>query len=212
MNKAVYVGGFANGRSTAEFVGESMIDFFNLEDVDVFTFSDAMNNPDQVRRAVVGRDVVAHSAGFMALKGTIPSLIFAYSPPVPTTRRRLLAKTLPKAINMTRQSKTIDKIPLSSVAQYNASAGAELAAHPVANFKPFLNGEISRYNSIEMGAAAVKAGIRTALLFSTNDEYFRPTLEQVEYAENHEVVVGDVEGVHDQLVLAPARTLHKTLG
>jgi hypothetical protein len=212
MNRAVYVGGFLNGRATAEFVGESMIDFFNLEDVDVFTYSDAKKNPDQIRKAVVGRDVVTQSAGYTALKDTIPSIVYAFSPPVPTTRRHLVAKTLPKAVNMTRQSKTIDKIPLRNVAHFNAGAGAEFVVHPVANFKPFLNGEISRYNSIEMGAAAVKAGIRTELVFSTNDEYFRPTFEQLEYAEANGVVVGEVEGVHDQLVLAPARTLHKTLG
>jgi hypothetical protein len=49
MSRALYVGGFGNGQSSVERVASALGDYF--DDIDAFTFSQAMSQPDTIRRA-----------------------------------------------------------------------------------------------------------------------------------------------------------------
>lgn len=56
MSRVVYIGGFGNGKKSAEGVAEALAAYY--DDVDPFTFSRAMDSQDTVRRAVKGADVI----------------------------------------------------------------------------------------------------------------------------------------------------------
>jgi hypothetical protein len=209
MGRAVYIGGFGNGKSCAEYVASALDRYY--EDVDLFTFSEAMASPDDVRKAVHGVNVVTHSAGMLAVKGTRPNRIDAFSPPLPTTIPRLLARTGLKTVRMHTPGiglRSVGDIP--AVNRYDRSVTAELLTHPEGNFGRL--GAISQFDAVRTAISAQESGIRTSLTYTTGDEYYHLSEEGGIAATIAGVsLVTTLSGVHDELVLRPAETLEKAM-
>lgn len=205
MARAVYVGGFGNGKKCAERVGEAMGKYY--EDIDSFTFSDAMDNPDRLRRAVEKTDVYTHSAGMLAIQGMNPTKVAAFNAPHGgSTRLGLVTRTGLKTIRMHTPGvgiKTAEDI--SAIATYDASATAELAVHPIANLKHL--GAIAAFDSLQAAKAAADQQIHVDLIHTTGDEYFRWSEGRKEQVAAAAVSALELEGVHDEIVLRPAAVL-----
>ncbi len=208
MNRAVYIGGFANGRSLATSVGEALS--VRHDDVDVFTFSDAMKRPEQIRKAARGVHTYTHSAGFLAIQAAHPKEIHAFNPPLPTSRTRLLARTAVKSANMHMPGRGIHSVEdIAAVGRFDRSATAELVAHPVANLRPFANKLISKFNAIDT-AAYYRGVLETpvTLITTDHDDYFMYGPYEITDAMMMRVPLVWLPGEHDELPLRPSQTLH----
>lgn len=202
-NRAVYVGGFGNGKRLGRGVAEVLDRQY--EDVESHTFSWAMINPAQMRAIMDGADVFTHSAGFMAIPDRArPRHIEAFSPPLPSKKRKLIGRTALKSYNMHAAIETFDDA--QAVARYNLSSMAELAVRPIRNLA-HLNA-ISEFDLVGVVGAMNEDGIGVSLTYPDSDEYFQPsnytyrTLEAFDGTD-----IRTIPGVHDQLVLRPHATL-----
>jgi hypothetical protein len=173
MSRAVYVGGFGNGRRSAEGVGGALTPYY--EEVDVFTFSEASGDSAKIERATRGVDTYTHSAGLMSLRsGVRPAEVHAFGAPLPTGRAKLLAGTVVKTVAMNVPGVGIhDLSDVTSAIRYGVSSLAEIAVHPVANLRPFINGSISRFDAVTAATESQSAGIPTWLTYMDDDEYFQ---------------------------------------
>lgn len=207
MSRAVYIGGFGNGESSAESVAKGVLRERNHEEVDYFTFAQAMHSPETIHRAVKGVDVVTHSAGILALPGSEPRSIESFGAPLLTSVRRLMGRTGFKTIRMHTPGIGVRSAgDILAVARYDRSATAELAAHPLRNLKHL--GRIAQTDSVRIGAIARNKGIPTRMGWTEGDEYFQPTLRSFDLAKQHGVDLAVVpDGVHDELVLRPVQAL-----
>jgi hypothetical protein len=202
-NRSVYIGGFGNGKKLAEGVGEALSP--DNRDVDVFTFSQAMDDPGQILRAIKGAKVFTHSAGINTIKDSSPSEIIAVAPPLPSSQKGLVLRAGVKSARMIGHGLS-GKEAFSTVNSYNASSVGELMRHPVGNLKHLK--EIANTNSITLAASAEAVGIPTQLFFMDRDDFgFIPNTEQQIFAKTLGIQLNMIEGRHDQLPLYPTQTL-----
>ena len=205
--RVVYIGGFGNGRSSAEQVASALQEYY--DDVDVFTFSEAISRPNTVARAVESVDTITHSAGMLALAGTVPERISAFGAPLPTAKALLVARTVLKTVRMHTPGIGIQRVQdITAIAGYDASAAGELVAHPGRNLGHL--GQISRFDAVKAAVAARRSSSRipTSLYYTKGDEYFQPSQAQLVAAEAGDVNVLSLPGIHDELIIRPAETLH----
>jgi len=206
MTRAVYIGGFGNGKKLAQGVNEALVASGSYEDADHFTFSNAITNPDKVARAVKGVDVYTHSAGILAVKDARPKEIVAVGAPLPTNISRLITGTIEKSAYMAGHALTGVEA-FKAVGRYNASSLAELARHPLGNLRHLR--EIAGTNAIELAGVAREVGIPTRLFYNEQDIYFQPTDEQQMLARMLGVELRLIPGQHDELPLYPVNTLEQ---
>lgn len=206
MGRAVYIGGFGNGRGNAERVASALEPYY--DEIDEFTFSEAISEPGKVRRAVHGVDAITHSAGMLSLAGTSPSRIEAFGAPLPTTKLRLIGRTGLKTARMHIPGIGIQSTrDVLAVASYDGSSTAELIAHPVRNLGNL--GEISRFDAVKAAIAALESDIPTSLNYTEGDEYFQLSEEREATAKTMGVGVTRIPGIHDELIIRPAETLQQ---
>jgi hypothetical protein len=206
MNRAVYIGGFGNGKASAERVGEALGHYY--ADVDVFTFAEAMDKKsNQVRRASQGVSrLVTHSAGIMAITDEMsPGVISAFNAPLPTSRKHLMLATLKKTARMHANLMDASLIgtpegSVGPVLAYDRSAVAELIANPIENLK-YLK-QIAQFDAIDC-AATISSDIETELIYTTKDDYFNPNKQDLARALLSGVQLYMTDGQHDELVLQP---------
>lgn len=204
MARAVYIGGFGNGKKSAEGVAEALSDYY--DDVDLFTFSWAMDRRDAVRRAVRGVDVYTHSAGMLAVVGASPNRIEAFGAPLPTSKPRLVGRTVVKTARMHTPGIGIHSLrDVPAVNNYNLSATAELMAHPIGNLGRL--SQITRFSAVEASIAAQQSGIPSSLTYNDSDEYFTLVPGDEALATVAGVGVTRIPGIHDELVIRPTATL-----
>lgn len=207
MTRAVYIGGFGNGRACAERVSDALGQHY--EDVYPFTFREAMNDTERVRCAVKNVDVLTHSAGMLAVRDTQPRLVAAFNAPVGgfTTQTALVARSVIKTTRMHLPGVGIRSMEdAKAVAAYDLSAGIELALHAKENLRHL--GAIASFDSIQTAYAAQRSGVPVHLMHTTGDEYFPWSHQDMAYAENSGVtVVGLGSGIHDELIIRPESTL-----
>lgn len=208
--RAVFIGGFGNGKTSAEHVAEVLGSELNYDDVDAFTFSRAMKDRRIIRRASQGVDLWTHSAGLLAAIDTAPRHIDALNAPLPTSRLRLLGKTGVKIARMHFRGIGIQSLEdIGSVARYNASTTAELIRHPLANLGQLK--QISQFDAVSAAVAARHAGIPVDLGYTEGDEYFQLAFHREIEAEQHGVRILRTKGIHDELVIRPAAFLESYL-
>lgn len=204
MSRAVYIGGFGNGRASMERVANALEAYY--EDVDGFTFSYAMRNPERISKAVHNVAAITHSAGMMALRHTDPNTITAFDAPVPTSKAALVGRTLVKTAHMHTPGIGIHTSrDLAAIATYDISATAEFMTHPRTNLGNL--GAISRFDAVNAAIDAQETGIETCLIYTDCDEYFGLSRRQVRDAHETGVRVMTLSGIHDELVIRPADTL-----
>lgn len=204
MSRVVYVGGFGNGKCAAGRVANALLDYY--EDVDTFTFSQAMASPDEVRRATKGVPVVSHSAGMLALRHTWPKRIDALNAPLPSSKLALVGHTLIKTARMHIPGIGIRALAdIRGVATYDVSSTAELSAHLVGNLRRL--GAIANFNAIEAAASAQHEHVPVTLGYTDGDEYFAWDDADRQRASDLAVQTVRLPGIHDELVIRPEAML-----
>lgn len=210
MTRVVYIGGFGSGRNSAETVGNALSEHF--EEVDPFTFSDFIDKPERVQKAMRGVDLVTHSAGALAIAeaGSNPNFAYLLNPPLPRSVGSLVVRTFYKTARMNTPGLGIHKLSdIPSVAIYSASSVAELGVHPFANLSNL--GIISRFNAIDVAINAMSRKIPSRLAWTKNDAYFKPSQSDLARARKNHVPVGIIPGEHDEVVLRPDEFLDQLL-
>jgi len=208
MSRVVYIGGFGNGRNSAERVGNALSAKF--EEVDPFTFSDFVNRRKEVQHAMQGVELVTHSAGALAITHANSKPCFAHllNPPMPQRVGGLLLRTVIKTARMNTPGQGIHRFgDVASVANYSASSVAEFAVHPVANLGNLRR--ISRFNAIDAAINAKSAGIPLNLAWTRSDAYFMPTPSDLDRARTNDIPVRMFQGEHDEVVLRPEAFLNQ---
>lgn len=204
MKRAVYIGGFGNGRGNAERVADALASRY--DDVDPFTFAHAMEKPDTIRRAVKGADVITHSAGMLALKDTQPGYIGAIGAPLPTSVGSLVARSVLKTVRMHTPGIGIRSArDIGCVMAYDLSTIAEYAHNGPQNLKHLR--QIARFNAVDTALAAESAGIQVLLGYNHGDEFFQLSPNETMRAMAGGVDITHMPGVHDQVILTPDETL-----
>lgn len=207
--QAVYIGGFGNGQKSADGVAEALADYYG--NVVPFTFSSALEFPHILRQAARKADVITHSAGMLALRGTSPNSITAFGAPLPTSKCKLVGRTMVKTGRMHVPGVGIrSPRDVLTVTKYNSSTMTELAVHPIANLGQL--GKIACFDAVQAAIAAKKAGISSQLTYNASDEYYRLTSQDTTSAIDAGVIVKMIPGVHDELVLRPKATLQQWAG
>lgn len=202
MARAIYIGGLNGGKRTAEGVASVLERYF--EEVEPYTFSYAIQdrNRKEINMATEGATVFSHSAGIMAVHNSDSDSIHAFNGPLPMSRAKLLGKTVVKTARILNPR--LSGADRHDVRQFSGSTTAELVYHPVRNLRPFVNGDISRWNTIYHLGEFQYYGVKTVARYSNKDTYFCPSNEDLSHAERMGVIIAsDIEGEHDALPLAP---------
>jgi hypothetical protein len=210
MSRVVYIGGFGNGRYSAERVASSLETYYD-EPVP-FTFSEYVRYPELVQRASMGADLLTHSAGALALNNyrVSPERAFIFNAPLPTTIPRLVWGAVKKTARMHTPGLGLHgSVDVPEVVHYSSSAIANIAAHTVANFGKLQ--EISKFDAVDAANEAKWRGIKTQVIWTTNDSFYQPTLEDHNFL--YEVGIPSImlEGEHDELPLRPDALLAQIL-
>lgn len=203
MNRLVYTGGLNNGPADDTLLS-ALLDRFNVDDVDAYTFSEWANNPELVRRAMADRLAVTNSAGFLAAVDAHPSELVSIGAPLQTSVGQLLQRTNRKTLEMFRRGREQYGRDGSVAAwKYTRQSMGELATHPIANLGQLR--AIARTDSIgRAGDLRRAAGIPVDLVYASNDEYFKPSTLDRDRAARTGVRVLEIENAeHDELVLRP---------
>lgn len=206
MSRAVYIGGFGNGRMSADGVAEALTAGGYYEDADAFTFAYTMDTAE-VGHALTGADVFTHSAGLLAINSAYePNSITAFNAPLPMSKRRLIGQTVVKTAHMHMPGRGIKSAAdIPAVTRYDISSVGELAFHPVANLREI--GFISRANGIRYACRATFRGIPANLVYTEQDDYFQLSYEDKVVASRYHIPLTILPGEHDELVLRPDQTL-----
>jgi hypothetical protein len=207
MSRAVYIGGFGNGEGSAERVSEALTASY-YDDVHPLTFSRAMEDQDEVHRAVEGVDVITHSAGLLAVVGANPRRIEAFGAPLPSSKIALVGKTIVKTVRMHTPGVGIRSVgDLSAVSAYDLSATEELFTHLRGNLGRL--GQISRFNAVYTAREALRVGIASSLIYTNGDEYFSLSHQDEATAAAEGVNIVRIPGIVDELVIRPEATLQR---
>lgn len=213
MARVVLVGGFSNGERSLERVAEALEDHF--EEIDFFTFPEAMASPLKVARAVKNVSVLTHSAGIMAVPFEEPKEFTAYGAPFPKSRTALIGSTALKTLQMFARN------PVAA-ARFTADSGKELSPFgndPKGHWTPFLRGNISRFDSIQLAIMGRNWSRQepAKLVYGSDDLYYPlSSYINIEFLDK----AGDYRGfdleiipgfVHDELILDPKNALIKIL-
>lgn len=206
MSRAVYIGGFASGKKGAERVASVLETRYN--DVDPFTFSHAMANPNEIRKAAQGVPTITHSAGMLALveSGAIPEELMSFGPPLPVPFLQFPGRTLKKRIRMHEVGVGIQSPQdAAAIKEYEASTTSELLRHPLGNFSHL--GKITRFDAVDAAIDVTRAGADASLIYTDGDEYFQLSSEREAAAKAAGIAVMHLAGIHDELPLRPVATL-----
>ncbi|HUC90238.1 MAG TPA: hypothetical protein VMR45_05540 [Patescibacteria group bacterium] len=202
--RAVYIGGFGNGRQCSERVASALRAYYDI--VDSFTFSYAMTHQDEIHMALRGADAITHSAGMLAIAEASPNKIYSFGAPLPTPIYHFPGKSITKNSQMHRQGVGIQSLSdVKTVKDYQLSSSAELLFHPISNFGRLK--QISRFNAIDAAILAAKNDIPISLAYMQWDEFFQLSEAHEAAALAAGVSVVRLAGVHDELVLRPEKTL-----
>lgn len=208
MTRAVYVGGFGGGNSSAERVANALENRFGYEGIDTFRFSQLYTDPDTIRKATTDKvNLVTHSAGARALLSVVAienlDDVLLLNPPLPQTIPSLLARTVTKTARMNTPGIGIHNLEdARAVANYSTDSLEEFARHPIGNFAQL--GRVAHTSTIHLTARTVAHGTPTTAVWTQGDAYFRPTAITIAHLEaNNARVITNIEGEHDEVILRP---------
>lgn len=210
MSRVVFIGGFSNGQRSVENVSEALLDYY--DDVDPFTFPQAMANPEEVSESVWKSSVITHSAGMLALYGSRPKELMAFGAPLPRTRTGLVLATAMKSLQMFERSRSLDDV--RDATRFNVDSITELAVFTkkrgAGHLRYFVNGAISSYDAISVGREMRQGGSDVSLIYGENDLYYCPSDLQKDKAREGGVKLRELpDGLHDSLILNPVKALNQ---
>ncbi len=208
MSRAVYIGGFSGGEAYAGEVKEALGNHF--EDVDSFSFPEAMADPESIRKATERMTVITHSAGMLALHDAVrPAELHAFGAPLPANRMQLIMRTFAKSNQMIGRIRSL--ADAKAVAKFHARSGAELflPTRALGHWKPFFAGDISRFDSLVAGEGIASQSARVELNYGDADRYFTvPEDVRVRASKIPGVTLSMLPGqTHDDFVMRPDEVL-----
>ena len=210
MRRAVFIGGFSNGREAVDRVGEALEK--HHDDVVAYSFPYAMAHQKEVEKAVVRSLAVTHSAGWLAIWGTSPKEVQAFSPPLPRSVARLALATGAKTLQMFTNR---DLVPdLSEAWRFTKESTAELAklydSESRGHWRYYLNGAISSCNAVDLAVMFDTEKTAVSLIYPDHDLYYTPTENDLSKANRYRINVEILPTtVHDSLILYPEQTLDR---
>lgn len=198
MIRAVIIGGYNTGEKTLDPIAQALCDEGLADDADVFTFPKAMSRPDDIRKAAHRQLVLTHSAGAMALDGTLPNYVVACNGVERRGVGGLLWDTGRKtASHLGRMITGPNRAAYRRVLGTNT---AQMALHLPAHASRLP--AVSRFSTVEaLGTACTKARAFALAVVTTGDELFPNSLELPRHAD---IATLELPGGHDELLLRPA--------
>ncbi|HIA91605.1 TPA: hypothetical protein EYO12_00625 [Candidatus Saccharibacteria bacterium] len=201
------IGGINTPARSMERVLDELIDADLATDGQAFSFREAMNNPDLIKRAAAGNTVVAHSAGLLAVTSEMrPAHVEAIAGPEPRSFGRLIVGAVKLSLNHARNS------GLSEQGQrhlhLNAEKGLELATHTYGNLRHMK--AIGSFSTFEILREMAEAGQSVGSVLMDADEFFpiatiQPRYEEAAFSRTP-VPYAIAEGGHDQFLTHPIET------
>lgn len=201
MERLVLIGGFTEGRTSLEAVGQAACTEQLVRDFDAFTMAEAVNNPDIIKKASAGVILATHSAGLMAVEHDMsPDVLVAFCAPEPKS---------PFQLAMSAIKKTKDHLAdLSHRPEFRPEIGrvlagniAEASRHPL--FYPRALGQIARFSASEHIANFTLAENGTRMVGKADAR-----LDQFKFAKNNHdylnqlgVELAIIDGGHDEIFL-----------
>lgn len=202
MSRATLVTGFCAGKGNTERLKVALLDMY--EDIDAYTFVQAMNNHKEVERAAKGVPLYVHSAGALAVADTYPSELHAWAPPLPATKRALVGRGAIVGARMHRRVHR-SRDEFVAVAKFDASYLGEAAFHGIDNIRRL--GEISRFDGVSTAVRMQRIGIPTSITYANEDAFFKLTREREMEALYANVNVFRIPGEHNDPLLRPVEFL-----
>jgi hypothetical protein len=210
MSKLVYIGGFGNGHYSSRRVGEAYKAYY--DEVTAYTFSDAVNDPEVMRKAVEGADLDLHSAAAILLTklSLKPDRVRLINPPLPRSVASLVVRTVVKTVRMFTPVLSVKNMgDLTAALNYSASSLGELISHPKANFSQLQ--DISRFNAIEEAIKLQGSGTPTEIIYTTGDAYYKPSKQELANAAANNLNIQLIPGEHDEIAIRPDKLLNTIL-
>ena len=210
MKKNVlFVGGLCEGRRSVEAIGDALI-AAGADDVVAMTSSRARSKTAELQRLEsLASITVTHSIGVMAvLAECTPTDLFVFNPPLPTSRRKLIARGGVITAHMTADAIAEPELRIPT-ARYAAGYAAEALAHPVTNFRPLINGQISEYD-IRRRMLHLPRDVQTTYVHTLGDEFFQPSKETISALCLRGINFVTCIGRHNRLVVDPSGLIEES--
>lgn len=205
MSHNLLVGGFASSERQTKRVAD-VLAARQDEEFAAISFREAMSDRERLERMARGADVVTHSAGMLAIRGTRPESITAIAPPVPVWAPLLAARAIASGLEFaatdTRRC-TDDK----EVTKCIEDAAVELALHLPDNLRWLW--DIATFDVLKAGIAAQEEGISAGIAFMTKDKLFQPSAHRLQWARRLGLKVVSVSGTHEDFLQRPGSILNE---
>lgn len=203
MAHKVLVGGFASGQRQMEKVARSLAVHYD-EDVEAISFREAMTDTIRLERMTRQAEVITHSAGMVAIKGTSPESITAIAPPVPVWAPLLAMRAIASTTELALHSVTPWYEP-DEVDGCIRDGTAELLLHLEGNMRWM--GQIALFDALKTSREAQEAGIGTGLALMSGDRLFQSHPRKIEETRRAGVTIAVVSGAHEDFIKTPHRVL-----
>ncbi len=198
--RLVGIAGFGEGEPLIEDVMKTASKYVNIEDYEIFTLLEALDNPEMVAKAVERSLLIPHSAGLLALSEELSlDAIVAFNAPEPVAKGQLFKSAAHKTANHVLRLMDPERRPATAKVLMNGAG--ELMKSPLKNYgvldqiSTFSGAqELSKYKNKHPGKA-----VRSVI--TQGDEFFPPSPSAIQLAENNGVEVIEMSGVHDELYI-----------
>ena len=207
--KFTIIGGTMESKFALEYVATKLQELMPGAQISTYTYGFAMKHKDEINKAINGRVLITHSTGAMVMKsGANPVRAIFISPSQPISRAKLLLRAATKTL--VHSWKIFSVKPRRQVLRILASNVFEMIVHPVLNLKPFITGDVSRFDLRKILPRHPVAG-ETRIIISSHDEMFAPNENIFDELEAHGVDLVHVDAMHDEIFLDTERILSAAL-
>lgn len=210
----VAVEGFGSGHRAAAYARRDLTANTDYDDVVVFSFQDAINKPEELAEMIHRRNVVAHSAGSLAISRAMaeypdarPESMLLVASPIPTDPARLILRASNVFQGELRDSSHSREDARLNII-HTLAMGGELGRHARTHFGAIP--AISKFDSFEFGNELIEEDIPVRMAAMTRDEFFLRSSQEFYdgfYGRKPELEVVSIEGRHCRFAQRPSRVM-----
>lgn len=178
-------------------------------DVSTYTYGFAMKHKHQINKLIKGGMLITHSSGVMVIeRGAQPAKAVFISPVQPVSRIKLFIRALVKTVY--HSWKIISFKDRKKLLLILGSNAFEFIAHPWQNLKPFVNGDVSRFDLRKILPRHPIAD-SARVIISHNDEMFTGEENKLDELADLGVDVIYVDAMHDEIFIDTPRIIAAAL-